>query len=700
MNLGLTFQNATALLSHSKRKPYPKASSPMLSKDCPVSMTLLHRSLLRLSYRLLLVLGLACHAMASLGAEEINLQIFQRAEGNAVFAGVKNNAGQATRIHELTVELAGREYRRSVDLDLASGEFHEARIDLQPPSRSGTYVLTTGVVYRNNRQRASLSHSSYFNFGEERRLPESAQLRTPNIRGQGQISIIAENPQNWRWVLPEEFEIVEESVDGNRKTTTVRSRLQGVTTHYPIAAAREETQSDAHASGIVRGRITMDTTSSRGELYSGRFPSWLLLSALLLSGGSAAWLILARTPVEKVLPTAIAKASARLFWASALYLLIRHGDNLLLALATFFSSWEWLEFSFRFPFPRIALQSWNPLQGLFDMLGSNFRSAGQYGHFFRYVADPYWIFCGIGCFLYSYLCDREKPLSQDKYSEAFRSVLLRPFSKGERQGPRLSKAERKAKRKAAGNAAASKALMKPAQLGILVLCVKLFYLPYLSTWVINNIIHQRNLTDRFIWDWDNLHATALTLNTYLLATFILVDTAIFAFGYCFEHKKLNNQIRSVEPTVVGWVVTLWCYPPFNTWTFRMFDIELFPGSWPRIHQWYPDSWNILPLVAVTACWGVFMWASIALGFKASNLTNRGIVSHGPYRYCRHPAYTIKVISWIIEGILLGKYFGGLLFGFALIYFLRAWTEERHLSRDPDFIEYKKSVPYRFIPGLF
>jgi protein-S-isoprenylcysteine O-methyltransferase Ste14 len=37
---------------------------------------------------------------------------------------------------------------------------------------------------------------------------------------------------------------------------------------------------------------------------------------------------------------------------------------------------------------------------------------------------------------------------------------------------------------------------------------------------------------------------------------------------------------------------------------------------------------------------------------------------------------------------------------SFIYFLRAVTEERHLSSDPDYLAYCKRVPYRFIPGVF
>jgi protein-S-isoprenylcysteine O-methyltransferase Ste14 len=37
---------------------------------------------------------------------------------------------------------------------------------------------------------------------------------------------------------------------------------------------------------------------------------------------------------------------------------------------------------------------------------------------------------------------------------------------------------------------------------------------------------------------------------------------------------------------------------------------------------------------------------------------------------------------------------------SFIYFLRAITEERHLSNDPEYVAYAQKVRYRFIPGVF
>jgi protein-S-isoprenylcysteine O-methyltransferase Ste14 len=118
-----------------------------------------------------------------------------------------------------------------------------------------------------------------------------------------------------------------------------------------------------------------------------------------------------------------------------------------------------------------------------------------------------------------------------------------------------------------------------------------------------------------------------------------------------------------------------------------------------ISRHYPSWVLLVSSSAVTLLWGVFTWASVAMGFKGSNLTNRGIVARGPYRFVRHPAYIAKFTLWCIEGIFFAAFSLTQLAGFGLIYFLRAWTEERHLSRDPDYLAYKKKVRWMFIPGL-
>jgi protein-S-isoprenylcysteine O-methyltransferase Ste14 len=175
----------------------------------------------------------------------------------------------------------------------------------------------------------------------------------------------------------------------------------------------------------------------------------------------------------------------------------------------------------------------------------------------------------------------------------------------------------------------------------------------------------------------------------------IIDTVVFAFAYTFEFRFLRNRIKSVDPFVSGWVVALICYPPFSSSADNF--ILLLKNS-----AWLSDGWLFDALkVGILLAFGVYVWATLALGFKASNLTNRGIVSRGPYRFVRHPAYIAKNLAWWLEflpflnfGLLIS------LLAWNLIYFLRAMTEERHLSADPDYQAYKKKVKWKFIPGVY
>ncbi len=110
--------------------------------------------------------------------------------------------------------------------------------------------------------------------------------------------------------------------------------------------------------------------------------------------------------------------------------------------------------------------------------------------------------------------------------------------------------------------------------------------------------------------------------------------------------------------------------------------------------------NAIITIATTLLWFVYVWASVALGYKGSNLTNRGIVSSGPYRYFRHPAYVSKVSVWVLSAVYFGKMNIALVLTLLIIYGLRAWTEERHLSADPEYLDYKKKVPWMFFPRVF
>ncbi len=242
-------------------------------------------------------------------------------------------------------------------------------------------------------------------------------------------------------------------------------------------------------------------------------------------------------------------------------------------------------------------------------------------------------------------------------------------------------------------------ISKTEKVSVLFYFVKIVFTPIMINFLINN---SRSLI-QFLYSQNSFELTKANIlgsYFYLIFYFILVlDTAIFTFGYLFESSFLKNTVKSVEPTAFGWIVALICYPPFN-------DIT------GKIIGWYSSDFNdfgntniniaagLLSLIAFS----IYLWASIALGFKASNLTNRGIVSSGPYKYIRHPAYSAKNLSWWIMGIPFIKTYGFVailsLVVWSFIYFMRALTEEKHLMKDEMYIEYMKKTKYMFVPGIY
>lgn len=192
-----------------------------------------------------------------------------------------------------------------------------------------------------------------------------------------------------------------------------------------------------------------------------------------------------------------------------------------------------------------------------------------------------------------------------------------------------------------------------------------------------------------------------------LQLIFFVDVWVFTIGYLIESPRLHNEIRSVDPTVLGWGAALLCYPPFNQLTVALLGSQHtdFPQfADPTLHV----TLNVLMLVLLAG----YAASSLALGLKASNLTHRGIVARGPYALVRHPAYTCKNIAWWIGATPLvwvaferspweGLQAIGTVAGWTLLYALRALTEEDHLrSVDGSYAVYAQQVRYRFIPGLY
>jgi len=184
---------------------------------------------------------------------------------------------------------------------------------------------------------------------------------------------------------------------------------------------------------------------------------------------------------------------------------------------------------------------------------------------------------------------------------------------------------------------------------------------------------------------------------------LLADLIFSVIGYVLTLRIFGAQIRSSEPTFFGWVVAVICYPPF--WTLLLFT-HYFP---------YEDGveWHkILPEGVVQWLWGgtilallsIYTLATICLGIRFSNLTYRGLITSGPYRFTKHPAYVAKNLSWCLISMPFIAEAGGwvafthslMLIGVNILYYFRARTEEHHLSNYPEYVAYALAMNERSI----
>jgi protein-S-isoprenylcysteine O-methyltransferase Ste14 len=197
-----------------------------------------------------------------------------------------------------------------------------------------------------------------------------------------------------------------------------------------------------------------------------------------------------------------------------------------------------------------------------------------------------------------------------------------------------------------------------------------------------------------------LFANPVEFIMLLVTLLFVIDVQIGTVGYLLTMRPLDSHIRSGNPFLAGWLAALLCYPPF-VWGIigpndQVLSYEFATPGWAH---WFAGNdallwaWGGL-LVLLT---GVYAWATVVFGIRFSNLTYRGVLTHGPYRFTRHPAYLSKNLFWwasvlpflVTNGstadAIRNTFFLLVVNG---IYYWRARTEEAHLlAEDPKYGEY-------------
>ncbi|MEZ0262575.1 MAG: hypothetical protein ACAH80_16340 [Alphaproteobacteria bacterium] len=199
--------------------------------------------------------------------------------------------------------------------------------------------------------------------------------------------------------------------------------------------------------------------------------------------------------------------------------------------------------------------------------------------------------------------------------------------------------------------------------------------------------------DIFTAHWAEAENIIITMLMALLAAAIVP-------GYFFASRLLNTGIRKVDHSLLGWVVTLSCYPPlYNAVFLQWFNFTAradgtSASPWGEMQASLPAA-SAVAGGAILLLTIIHVWGETAFGLRASNLSHRGIITTGPYRFCKHPVYVAKCAVWLL---LWMPFMAGetvfeclrltLLWGcVCVIYGLRGYVEEKLLSSDPAYRDY-------------
>ena len=167
---------------------------------------------------------------------------------------------------------------------------------------------------------------------------------------------------------------------------------------------------------------------------------------------------------------------------------------------------------------------------------------------------------------------------------------------------------------------------------------------------------------------------------------IYVAQHLLVLGIALTRHEPKAQDRSAASTFA--VIVSYAYPYAQVALLR----------WGVGYEIWPSVGVVL--VAVAACLSLASLLKLGRGFGLRPALRR-LATTGTYRIVRHPIYLAYLIADV--GYNLTEWAPG-----SLLVVLTGWTslvyriqaEERILSQDPAWSDYRGSVPYRLVPGVW
>ncbi len=245
----------------------------------------------------------------------------------------------------------------------------------------------------------------------------------------------------------------------------------------------------------------------------------------------------------------------------------------------------------------------------------------------------------------------------------------------------------------------SEVSFKELKIYSLKLLLKMFFLCEMWVWCSGYIYLISNDPQGYYDENISLVPNLILLKAIIMVYLILaaIDVFFASIGYVFTFKANNTDIKSVENKFIGWFVCLICYFPFFELMIR-FTVLHYLFTSENWTYWFGEFYWIAMIWGVLVVCGQFFetLGTCTFGIRFSNLSYRGLITGGMFRFTKHPQYIGKMLNrfffyvpflsmYGISGVITSTTALAFL---TFIYYLRAKTEEIHLTQNhPEYKEY-------------
>ena len=179
---------------------------------------------------------------------------------------------------------------------------------------------------------------------------------------------------------------------------------------------------------------------------------------------------------------------------------------------------------------------------------------------------------------------------------------------------------------------------------------------------------------------------------------ISIVGCLIGYGHSVISILWGHHIRNLDFTIMGWMTNAACYPLLGVIIWQM--VPPLAGQDPIITQGPLYYFVLVVELMLNLFYTLSIWN---LGKRFGVMTDKGVCTSGWYSVVRHPSYTLESLMFVmmelrgVTGVHQIVAVGMYLF----LYYVRSEREDVFMSHsNPDYQEYQKHTPYKFIPGVY